>query len=773
MPGDRPPFPAGAALLRPALSLIAGAAAFAPQGLAQAAQPVEAAAPTRGEDGPAIEEAYVDRLINDGALPEDATSGETDTINRTGNLRSLVVELSGSRIRPKARIEGVDTSAFDNVQEELGLTVSGRYQTVNYGLLGIDAQLRTGTAARAFNGTDGSSINGALTLSSTGLPLGSGWVLDGSFGNVTSHSIDLMRRQQRFFIPTSPLLGASFEAHSFAPLSRQTPGLDPEPVASLNVAIGEPGLLGGIRLGNFTGLSGLSMTAGGQADVAPGITLGFQGVAIDDSRDPFAAIVPGQAPGRNRLSSQSALSSLRILDGGLQLQANAIFSNISGDTDPDLSIRQAGKAGGFWLDATVRQGRTAHSGGVYYFDPGLTWGTAAIVNNAYGAYYRISTSSQRWRWTASVDAVESVNRLSSSGILANVDVRRQLNFRLAAGMNSTLRVANGQTASQILGFVDLASEIGTTRLEAGWSHDPASDLYRIGWNQNWTLPAWLPSGSRLSSQLSFDHRRVLQPPTGIGDPGRIERGNSLGIGISGGANPFTGITVDATLAYRSNASRSAQSLFGPVDSTGGVLDVLASQQDQAFSATLVATARLSPSWMLTASFTDTRSSLLSRNGLLGQPGSPLGFTPEEIARIQRSSFRLQAGTISLQHVFSAGRGQGVLGRPQYPVGGTGSLRGRVFLDANANGVRDPDERGVPDILVILDGLQAVRTDDAGLYRFDAVIDGRHMITVNADALPLPWSIVSDPSSRRNGSYATTIAMRVRSVIELDIPAIRE
>lgn len=770
MPGDRSPGREGPGLLRPALTLLASATACAQPVCAQS-KPADT--PASARDNQSADDAYVDRLIGDGTLAEDTSAGEDGNIDRRGNLRSLVVELGGSRIRPRVRIEGLDTSAFDTVQEELGLTVSGRYQTVNYGLLGIDAQLRTGTAARAFNTSDGHSVNGAVTLSSTGLPLGDGWVIDSHLGNVTGQSIDLLRRQQRFFIPTSPLLGASVQAHSFARLADQDPGLDPQPVASLNLAIGEPGLLGGIRLGSFTGLAGLSMAAGGQADVAPGVSVGFQGVAIDDSRDPFAAIVPAQAQGRDRLSSQSALASIRIDSGALQLQANTIWSNISGDPDPNLAIRETGKAGGFWLDAAVRQGRTAHSGGLYYFGPGLAWGTAAIVNNAYGGYYRFSTSSQRWRWTAGIDAVQSVNGLSSSGILANMDIRRQLTFRLAAGLNTTLRIANGQTASQLLGFVDLATGIGTTRIEAGWSHDPASDLYRIGWNQNWTLPAWLPSGSRLSSQLSFDHRRVLQAPTAVADPARFERGNSLGIGISGGANPFTGVTVDATFAYRSNVSRSAQSLFGPVDSSGGVLDVLASQQDQAFSATFVATARLSSRWTLTASFTDTRSSLLSRNGLLGQPGSPLGFTPEEIARIQRSSFRLQAGTVSLQHVFSAGRAQSVLGRPEYPVGGAGSLRGRVFLDTNGNGLRDADEPGVPDIIVILDGLQAVRTDAAGLYRFEGVIDGSHRVTVNADALPLPWSIVSDPAGSRNGSYAAATMIRVRAATELDIPAIRE
>lgn len=758
--------------LRPSVALAAGLAAVmsAPQGYAQSALPP---APEPKDHGGAAEP-YVDRLIGGGNLAIDTSSDEDSNVDRKGNLRSLVVELGGSRILPKAKIEGIDTSGFDQAQEELGLTVSGRYQTVNFGLLGIDAQVRTGTSARAFDSTGGSSVDGALTLSSTGLPLGGGWVIDSNLGNVTTQSIDLVRRQQRFFIPTSPLMGAAFQLSSYEPLARQPPGLDPAPAANVNLAIGEPGLLGGIRLGSFTGLSGLSLTAGGQADLSPGIAVGFQAVGIQDSRDPFAIITPAATTnGRDRLSSQAALASVRIADGGFQLQANTIWSNLTGNADPALSIRDTGKAGGFWVDGSFRRGRTAHSGGFYYFDPNLAWGTAAIINNAYGAYYRFSTSSQRWRWTASVDAVESVNGRSSSGILANVDIRRQLTFRTAIGANASVRVANGQTASQVLGFVDVISGLGTTRVEAGWSHDPASDLYRVGWNQNWNLPPWLPSGSRLSTQLSFDRREVVQASNIPGTAATVERANSLGIGISGGANPFSGVTVDATFAYRSNASRSAQALFGPVDATGGVLDVLASQQDQAFSATLVATARLSSRWTLTASFTDTRSSLLSRNGLIGQSTSPLGFTPEELARIQRSSFRLQAGSITLQYVFSGGRARGVLGRPEYPVGGTGALRGRVFLDANGNGLCDAGERGVGDIIVILDGLHAVRTDASGIYRFESVVDGRHQITVNADALPLPWSIVADGPNDRNGSFMKAIDMQVRSVTEVDIPAIRE
>ena len=65
----------------------------------------------------------------------------------------------------------------------------------------------------------------------------------------------------------------------------------------------------------------------------------------------------------------------------------------------------------------------------------------------------------------------------------------------------------------------------------------------------------------------------------------------------------------------------------------------------------------------------------------------------------------------------------------HPVGGTGTLAGHVYLDANANRVREPSEAGAAGIIVILDGILAIRTDQSGYYRFDDVADGRHRVTV--------------------------------------------
>jgi hypothetical protein len=92
---------------------------------------------------------------------------------------------------------------------------------------------------------------------------------------------------------------------------------------------------------------------------------------------------------------------------------------------------------------------------------------------------------------------------------------------------------------------------------------------------------------------------------------------------------------------------------------------------------------------------------------------------------------------------------------------------------NANGRRDAGEGGVAGIIIVLDGIQAVRTDDGGSYRFEAVADGAHRVTVNADSLPLPWSIRSENSDGVNGSFAKSIEIEVRSTTQLDIAAQKE
>lgn len=723
---------------------------------------------------PEPETAYVDRLIGDGSLEPSLQSDDVPSSNTSGNLRSLVVEVGGARITSKSQTGSFDTSALDRPQQEAGILVSGKYQTDNFGVIGLDAQIRRGSRLGPLTEPGTDRWNGLFRLATDDLPLGSGWLGDGALGATSTPLIGLFDRQTRFFLPVTPIMGAAVSLEAFKPISPTEIDKDPVPFASLNLSVGEPGLLGGLRLNDYSGLSGLLVSGGGQLEMAPGWTAGAQAIAVDNTRDPFAALI--QTPGADDtvplISSQAIVGSLAYARPGLRLQANAIWSNRSVSQAETQAFAPAGEAAGGSIDVRYRSGRKVHNGGIYYFGPGLSWGASAVLSNAYGAYYRFSRSSQRWRWTFNLDAVDSVDSSGLGGFVVNADVRRNLGFSTAVGLNSSLRVANGQSAGQALAYVDFETGLGTSRAEAGWSRDALSDFYRIGFVQNWTLPESLPAGSRLSTQASYQYRK--QSGEGSSGVGLVqsERADGFSLAVSAGLMPLKDVTLDANLAYTTDDSTAASEFFGPFQSTGVSFGSLASQQSDSFSATLVASARLSANWSLSGSYTDTRSSLVSRFGI---PffNSPLGPDPAQLEELRRSSFRLRAAYLTLRYTMSAGRPRSMMGNRQFPVGGVGNIAGSVFFDANENGKRDPAEAGVPGIIVILDGREALRTDQAGFYQFSGVADGEHRITLNADNLPLPWVIERDGADGMGLPYAATVAVNVRATTQLDIAAKRQ
>ena len=734
--------------------------------------PSSAAANPNAEPKPQNDdEPYVDRLIEGGNLTPLATEGKAKGSNSKGPVRSLDVEIGGSIISPQSTISGIDSSALDTPQREVGISVSGRYQTQNFGLLGIDAQVRRGSGTGALGLTRDSGWSGSGSLTSRDLPIGNGWAVDGTLGTAPTPTIPLLRRQARFYLPSMPVLGGSVTFNRYRKYSSATTFTDLEPVASFSIAAGEPGLLGGLRLSDFTGLSGTAVSAGGQINLASGWSSGVQAIAVSNSRDPYAAILGASASGSvaSRITAQGALGTVSYVHDGLRVQANAIWSQREGESG-SLQPNANGSAGGAWLDASLRAGRSHHSAGLYYFGPKLAWGTSALINNAYGGYYRFTKSSQRWRWSFSVDAIDSVNGQSSSGVIVNADARRKVGFETSVGINSTLRISNGERATQILGFVDFPSGFGSARTELGWSHDPFSDIFRVGINQNWNLPVWLPSGSRLSTQASFEHRRQSSASPYALNGTLAEKANSFGLALSAGATPINGLSFDATLAYNSNGSSSRTEVYGPIDTTGGAFS---SEQGRAFSASVVATARLSSRWSLSASYTDTTSRITSLFGLSSPASGAATLLPINPADPRRSSFHLRAAYLTLRFSVSAGRPSSGLGVRQFPIGGTGNVEGRVFLDANDNRKREPAEKGVSGIVVILDGMQAVRTDQAGYYRFEGVADGPHRITLNADMLPLPWVIEADDKRQTGEPFAKAVDVGVRSTTVLDIAASQE
>jgi uncharacterized repeat protein (TIGR01451 family) len=75
------------------------------------------------------------------------------------------------------------------------------------------------------------------------------------------------------------------------------------------------------------------------------------------------------------------------------------------------------------------------------------------------------------------------------------------------------------------------------------------------------------------------------------------------------------------------------------------------------------------------------------------------------------------------------------------------ILGRVFEDANANGLFDKDERGLPGVRLYLNNGQSVITDSAGLYNFPVVNEGAQVLSLDPVTLPRGYSLA--PGERRD------------------------
>jgi cell division septation protein DedD len=79
-----------------------------------------------------------------------------------------------------------------------------------------------------------------------------------------------------------------------------------------------------------------------------------------------------------------------------------------------------------------------------------------------------------------------------------------------------------------------------------------------------------------------------------------------------------------------------------------------------------------------------------------------------------------------------------------PLGG---IRGRVYEDANRNGVLDAGEPPLDNAVVVLDGGQRSELARKGQFRFDAVRAGDHRLELLKESLPEGAAIVGEPERR--------------------------
>ena len=90
----------------------------------------------------------------------------------------------------------------------------------------------------------------------------------------------------------------------------------------------------------------------------------------------------------------------------------------------------------------------------------------------------------------------------------------------------------------------------------------------------------------------------------------------------------------------------------------------------------------------------------------------------------------------------------------------GQLIGAIFIDKNGNGIRDVDEQGIPQILILLENEDDI-TDEDGRFEFSAMEPGEYPFSVNIATLPAYLAL--------EGKVPRTVSIQKGIVNSIEIP----
>lgn len=491
------------------LLFVAGTVAMASTGPAQAQLSAAAANGRNGngqKNGNNGEPAYQDRLIDDGRLVPDIWFGEVREHDASGPPRGL-------------RLDGIFTRFSRN-----------DVSTSQYGV-GVGAFLATPMhGSWSFDGVFGNREEASVaTLWQRDLPFDGGWRASNGGGNLNSLNIDLARWQPRWFLPTSPMLGASTEW-------RQAGG------AQVAAGVGEPGVYTGLYVPGFRRLGGTLSTVGGQMAVNGNWTAGLQYLGAREVRS-----VLQPRDDTREFSTNAWFGAAAWQDGPRRLQFNALGSHNSFD----------GSHGGGWADGLIQAGRYTHGFGAFYLGSNLIWGNQPVGSDLSGAYYRVNYGSRQWTWDAMLDYSAP---LGDSGFEASTffsgSVRYQAARDLGIGGGANARF-DGNTAWSAYGFVENTWPMLLNRTQIYVaSNAPKRDLTLTA-SQTWNTPA----GVRLATSILA---------------GRFEDGdsasNQFGLSLLGGGDLTGTLAIDANVQWLySSGAAQPSTLIGTVGFTWRLL----------------------------------------------------------------------------------------------------------------------------------------------------------------------------------------------------------
>ena len=588
---------------------------------------------------------------------------------------------------------------------ENGIVFDTQWETGGYGAWSADGAVRIGSDDQRLGGSGNEHYS--FVVHQRAMPFDDGWQADNTLGDLGAPLINLERAQPRFLLSSGSMLGFSTEWRGPSGVQLIAGG-------------GEPGVYDGIRVPTFDTLGGSTVMLGGQWSPTPQWSLGAQYAGARDAniyyQPPDGQLLPPEVSNQ-RISANTAIVSAAWQQGGTRAQFNLIDGTLDGNNN----------AFGIWADAAHTRGAYTQSFGVFRIDPNLAWGNQLITSDVQGGYYRLGYQSRRWTADLGIDEVVSVSGHGAESTFLNGDARYQLSRDTGVGgVANVLMTSDGShnTAWSLEGYLDDLNGYGTGRVQLDYATDSTTQDASATLQQSWnTRP-----GSRLATSVAVDrvHSGEL--------PGLPQQDSTLlRLAAYGGGDLTARLSLDGSLMWATALSgRAAPST----------------------SADLTLTYQIARNWGLLFSYYENRVGAWTPL-VITSPLAPPTPQPQP-TQGERGLF--------LTVRFEEARGAHFVPLGGIAGAGAGRLSGVIYLDANENGRFDAGESGAANVTVILDGRFSVRTDSNGRYDFPAVVAGHHVITVQGDNLPLPWTL--GDAGRREVEVTT------RDRTEVDIGALR-